>query len=189
MQLISKFNKAICFYHVLLIFSVLVVLLKDKKCITITNGFQKILNEYNHKPNKIWADKGSEFYNKSMKSRLEKNDIEMYSAHIEGKSVVAERFIRTLKNEIYKYMTSISKKVYIDKLDDVVNKYSNTYHRTTKMNPVDIKSSTYIDFIEEINDEDPKFKIPDIVRKSKYKNILAKGYVPNWSEESLELKN
>ena len=89
--------------------------MKDKKGITITNAFQKSLKESNHKPNKIWVDKGSEFYNRSMKSWLEKNDMEMYSTHKEGKSVVDERFFRTLKNKIYKYMTSISKNVYIDK--------------------------------------------------------------------------
>ena len=77
-----------------------------------------------------------------MKSWLEKNDIEMYSTHNEGKSVIAERFIRTLKNKIYKYMTSISKNVYIDKLDDIVNKYNNAYHSTIKLKPVDVKSNT-----------------------------------------------
>ena len=80
-----------------------------------------------------------------MKSWLEKNAIEMSSTHNEGKSAIAERFIRTLKNKIYKYMTSISKNVYIDKLDDIVNKYNNTYHNTIKMKPVDVKWSTYID--------------------------------------------
>ena len=74
-----------------------------------------------------------------MKSWLEKNDIEMYLTHNERKSVIAERLIRTLKNKIYKYMTSISKNVYIDKLEDIVNKYNNTYHRTSKMKPVDVK--------------------------------------------------
>ena len=76
---------------------------------------------------------------------VKKNDIEMYSAHNEGKSVAAERFIKTLKNEIHKYMTSISKNVYIDKLDDIVNKYNNTYHSTIKMKSVDVKPSTYIE--------------------------------------------
>ena len=80
------------------------------------------------KPNKIWFDKGSECYNSSVKKWLKDNDIEMYSIHNEGKSVVAERFIRTLKNKIYKYMTAISRNVYIDKLDDIVNEYKNTYH-------------------------------------------------------------
>ena len=75
----------------------------------------------------------------------------MYSTHNEGKFVVAERFIRTLKNKIYKYMTSVSKNVYIDKLDKIVNKYINTYHSTIKMKPVDVKSNKYIDSSKEIN--------------------------------------
>ena len=90
----------------------------------------------------------------------------MYSIHNEGKSVVAERFIRTLKTKIYKYMTSISKNVYIDKLDDIVGEYNNTYG-TIKMKPVDVKDNTYIDFKKEVNDKDPKFKIGDHVRMSK----------------------
>ena len=118
-----------------------------------------------------------------MKSRLEKDDLEMFSAHNEGKSVVAERFIRTLKNKICKYMTSISKNVCIDKLDDIANKYNNTYHSTINMKPFDVKSNTYIDSSKEINNQDPKFKIGGIVRISKYKNIFTKGYVPGWSEE------
>ena len=110
----------------------------------------------------------------------------MYSKHNEGKSVIVERFIRTLKTKIYKYMTSISKNVYINKLDDLVNEYSNTYHRTIKMNPADAKHNAYIDSMElRSNDKDPKFKpkVGDHVRISKYKNIFAKGYIPNWSEE------
>ena len=94
--------------------------MKVKKGITITNAFQKILKESSRKPNKIWVDKGSEFYNKSMKSRLEQNGIEMYSTHNEGKSVVAGKFIRIFKNKVYKYMTSVSKNVYIDKTDDIL---------------------------------------------------------------------
>ena len=122
MQLINKFNKG--FRFLLCVTDIIskyawVIPLKDKKGITITNAFQNILKESNHKPNKIWVDKGSEFYNRSMKSWLEKNDIEMYLTHNEEKSVVAERFNGTLRNKIYKYMTSISKDVYIDKLDDI----------------------------------------------------------------------
>ena len=103
----------------------------------------------------------------------------------EGKSVLAERFIRTLKTKIYKYMTSISKIVYIDKLDNIVNEYNSTYHRTIKMKPVDVKNDTYIDSNKDVNDKDPKFKVGGHVRISKYKNIFAKGYAPNWSEEIL----
>ena len=107
----------------------------------------------------------------------------MYSIHNEGKSVVAERFIRTLKNKIYKYMTSISKNVYIDKLDDIVDEYNNTHHRTIKMKPIDVKDNTYIDFEKEVNDRDPKFKVGDHVKISKYRNIFGRRYTPNCSEE------
>ena len=107
----------------------------------------------------------------------------MYSIYNEGKSVLAERFIKTLKNKIYKYMTAISKNVYIDKLEDIVDESNNTYHRSIKMKPIDVKDSTYIDFEKEVNNKDPKFKVGDHVRISKYTNIFAKGYMPNWSEE------
>ena len=122
----------------------------------------------------------------------------MHSTHNKGKSVVPERFIRTLKNKIYKYMTSISENVYIDKLHDIVNEYNNTYHRTIKIKPTDVKDNIYIvkevnsNIDKEVNDKDPKFKFADHVRISKYKNIFAKSYTPNWSEEIFvinEIKN
>ena len=185
MQLISKFNKGSTFLLCVSdIFSkyAWAIPLKDKKGVSIANAFQKILDKSAHKPNKIWVDKGSEFYNSSFKKWLKDNDIEMYSIHNEGKSIVAERFIKTLK-KIYKHMTSISKNVYINKLDDIVDEYNHTYHRTIKMKLVDVTDDTYIHFEKEVNDKDPKFKVDDHVRISKYKNIFAKGYTPNWSEE------
>ena len=97
----------------------------------------------------------------------------MHSTHNEGNSVTAERFIRALKNIICNYMTSVSKNVYIDKLGDIVNRYNNTCHNTIKMKPVDVKSSTYIDYSKEINNKDHKFKIGAIVWISKYKNVFA----------------
>ena len=106
----------------------------------------------------------------------------MYLIQNEGKSVVAERFSIALKNKIYKYMKAISKNVYIYKLDDIAYEYNNN-----KMKPVDIKDNIYIDFEKEVN-KDPKFKIGDHIRISKYKNIFAKGYMPNWSEEILLLE-
>ena len=116
----------------------------------------------------------------------------MYSAHNEGKSIVAERFIRTLKSKIYKYMTSISKNVYIDKLDDIVDEYNNAYHTTNKMKPINVKDITYINADKEINNKDPKFKVGDRVRTSKYQKgflkKIAKGYIPNWSEEVFVIK-
>ena len=120
-----------------------VVPLKDKKGVSIVDAFQKILDDSDRKPNKIWVDERSEFYNNSFKKWLKDIDIEMYSIHNEGKSVVAERFIRTLKTKIYKYMTSVSKNVYIDKLDDIVGEYNNTYHRLIKMKLADVKDNTY----------------------------------------------
>ena len=118
MQLMSMFNKRFRFLLCVVdIFSkyAWVVPLKDKRSVSIVNAFQKILTVSNRKPNKIWVGKESEYYNSFFKKWLKDNDIEMYSTHNEGKSVVAERFIRTLKAKIYKYLTSVSKTVYIDK--------------------------------------------------------------------------
>ena len=109
----------------------------------------------------------------------------MYSTHNEGIFFVAEKFIRTLKNKIYKHITAVSKNVYFDKLDDIVN---NKYHITIKMKPIEGKDNTYIESIKEVNDKDPQFKVVDHVRISRYKNIFAKGYTPNWSEEVFVIK-
>ena len=191
MQLLSKYNKGIRFLLCAIdIFSkyAWVVPLKDEKRKSIVKAFQIILKQSNRKPNKIWVDKSSEFDNAFFKKWLRDNDIVMYSTHNEGKSVVAERLIRTIKSKIYKYMTSISKNVYIDKLDDIVNEYNNTYHTTIKMKPIDVKDNTCINTDKEINNKDPKFKVGDRVRISKCKNIFAKVYTPNWSEEVFVIK-
>ena len=105
-----------------------VVPLKDKKSMSITNAFQSIPDCSKRKANKIWVDQGIEFYNNQFKKLLKNNDIEMYSTCNGGKSVVAERFIRTLRNKIYKHMASVSENVYFDVLDDIVKKYNDTYH-------------------------------------------------------------
>ena len=107
----------------------------------------------------------------------------MYSTYNEGKSVVAERFIRTLKNKLYKHMTAIGKNVYYDVLDDVVNEYNNTKHSTIKMKPRDVKDNNKRVYIDENNRKSARYNIGDRVRKSKFKNIFAKGYTPNWSRE------
>ena len=115
MQLISKFNKGFRFLLCVIdIFSkyAWVVPLKDKKGVSTVDTFQKISDDSNKKPKKIWVDKGSEFYNSSFKKCLKDNDTEMYYIHNERKSVVAERFMRTLKTKICKYMISISKNMY-----------------------------------------------------------------------------
>ena len=126
MQLISKFNKGFRFLLCVIdIFSkyAWVVPLKDKKGVSIVDAFQKILDDSNRKPNKIWVDKGSEFYNSSFKKWLKDNDIETYSIHNEGIFIVAERFIGSLKIKIYKYMTSIPINVYLNKIDHTVDEY------------------------------------------------------------------
>ena len=183
MQLISKYNKGIRYLLCVIdLFSkyAFVVPLKDKKGTTIANAFQSILGSSKRKLNKIWVDQGSEFYNTHFKKWLKGNKIEVYSTHNEEKSVVAERFIRTLKNKIYKHITAISKIVYFDVLDDIVD---DAYHRTIKMKPIDVKNCSFAEYNEKSNEKDPKFKINDHARISKYKNIFAKEYVPNCSEE------
>ena len=131
------------------------------------------MDDFYRKPNKIWVDHGSEFYNNEFKSFLKENDIEMYSTFNEGKSVVAKRFIKTLKNKIYKHMTTIAKNLYIDDLDDIVKKYNNTVQSLIKMKSKDVTDDSFIEYSEETNEKDPKFKVGDNVRISKYKNIFV----------------
>ena len=133
------------------------------------------------KSNRIWVDKGNEFYSRSMKSFLQNNDIEMYSMHNEGKSVYTEKFIRALQDKIYKYLTSVSKNVHIDKLDNIVNKYNNTQNSATKVKPFNVKSKQVINSSKEINDKDPKFKTGN-------KKHFRKGYLPYWFNEMFMIK-
>ena len=123
-----------------------------------------------------------------MKSWLEKTDIEMYSTRNEGKSVVAERFIKIWNNKIYKYMTSLLKKLYLNNLDDLPNKYHNTNHSIIEMKPFDVKSNIYFDCSKETNNKDLKFKLANIARISKSKNISAKVYTPSCFEEVFVIK-
>ena len=106
----------------------------------------------------------------------------MYSTHNKGKSVAAEIFIKTLRNKIYEHMTANSENVYFNVLNDIVGEYNNTYHKTIKMKPIDVKSDYFAEHNEESNEKVPKFKVGDHVRISKCKNIFAKGCAPNWSE-------
>ena len=160
-----------------------VIPLENKKGISVTNGFDKIIKQSNRKPNKIWVDQGGEFYNNVFKRWLSKNNIIIYSMYNKGKSVVAEIFIRTLKNKFYKHMTATGKNVYYDVLDDVVNKYNNTKHSTIKMKPIDVGDNNERVYIDEHNKKSARFNEGDRVRISKFKNIFAKGYTPNWSTE------
>ena len=115
----------------------------------------------------------------------------MYSTYNEGKSVAAERFIRTLKSKLYKHITATSKNVYYDVLDDIVNKYNNTKHSTIKMKPhstikmkpIDVRDNNKRVYVDEHNEKGSRFKVGDRVRISKFKNMFAKGYTPNLSKE------
>ena len=177
MQSLSKYNKSIKYLlSAIGLFSkyAWVLPIKDKKGTSIVNKFKKIISE-KRKPNKLWVDEGSEFYNNSFKDFLKINNIEMYSTYNEGKSFVAERFIRTLKNKIFKHMTAIQQNIYFDVLDDIVDK-------TIKMKPIKVTGNYCAEYNEIPDKKDPKFKVGNNVRICKCKNIFAKGYTSNWSE-------
>ena len=158
----------------------MVIPIKDKKGTSIVNSFKKTISgkseaesKGRRKPNKIWVDQGSELYNKSFKDFLKINNIKMYSAYNEGKSVVSERFIRTLKNKFFKYMTAISKNVYFDVLNDIVNKYNNTVHRTIKMKPIEVTDDYYAEYNENSMELHSNKKILNLklVAMLKFQNI------------------
>ena len=148
MQSLSKYNKGISYLLCAIdVFSkyAWVISLKTKRGISTANAFQKIIS-VGRQPNKIWVDQGGDFYNNLFKRFLRINDIEIYSTYNKGKSVVTERFIRTLKEKICKHMTAISKNVYFDVLDDIANKYNHAVYRTIKMKPIDITSDSYAEY-------------------------------------------
>ena len=165
MQSLSKYNKGIKYLLCAIdLFSkyAWVVPIKDEKGTSIVNAFKKIISK--RKPNPIWVDQGNEFSNNTFKDFLKINNIEMYSAYNEGKSVVAERFIRAQKNKVFKHMTAISKKFFFYVLDDIVNKYNSTVHRTIKAKPIDVMGDFYAEYNKNPNKKDPKFKVGDSVR-------------------------
>ena len=155
-----------------------VVSLKDKRRTIIVYAFPKIISK-GHKPNKIWVDHQSgEFYKKLLKRFLKINNIEMYSTYNEGKSAVAEKFIRILKNKIVKRMTAISKIVYFNTLDDIVNKCNNTVHKTIKMKPIDVTYDSYAEY-EDSYETKPIFKVGHQVTISKIKDTVPWNQVIN----------
>ena len=177
MLLISKYNKGTQFSWCVID----VIPLKDKNGLRITNAFQKILDKSGRKPNKIFVD--------NYEIMATRKDTEIHSAHNELKPAVAEKFMRKFNNEIYKYITSVLKNVYTNnELDDIVNKCNNRYHIAIKMKSFDIETGTHVDLHIEEDDADPKFKVGDHIRISKYKNIFAKDYIPNCSEEVIVIK-
>ena len=161
----------------------LVVPLKDKKGITINNAIHTILDDSQGcKPNKIWKEKG--LYNQSIKPWLQDNNKEYAMKNTQWK----KKFIKTFKNTIYKYMSSVPQNVYIEKLNDIVGTYDVLYDRTVKTKPAYVKPGMCIEYDIQHNDKDPKFIVGDCVRISLYKSISGKGYNPNWSEEVFVMK-
>ena len=185
MQSLSKYNKGIqyllCAIDLFSKYSS-VAPLKDKRGIVIVNASQKLISK-GRKPKTIWVDQGGEFYNKLFKRFLKTNDTEIYSSFNKGKSVIAKRFIRMLKNKILKCITAISKNDYFDLLDDIANKYNNTVHRTIKMKPIEITPDSYSKCNGDSNEKNPKCKAGHRVKILKYKNIFGKRYTQNWSEK------
>ncbi|KAL9964828.1 hypothetical protein ACROYT_G028520 [Oculina patagonica] len=163
----------------------------DKKGASITSAFNNIIINDKRKPEYLWVDKGSEFYNKTFKEWLKQNDIKMYSTFNEGKAVVIERFNRTLKNKMYKQFTIQGNTQYLEMLPILVKEYNNTKHSSIKMTPTEASKEknqgiVYLNLYGDMEplSAKPKFKVGDKVRISKYKRkVFDKGYTPNWSEE------
>ena len=194
MDKLSKWNKG--YKYLLTIIDVFskfawAIQLKDKKGTSITNAFNNIVINDKRKPEYLWVDKGSEFYNKTFKEWLKQNDIKMYSTFNEGKAVVIERFNRTLKNIMYKQFTVQGNTQYLDMLPKLLKQYNNTKHSSIKISPVEasLKKNQGIVYFNlygdiELSSAKPKFKVGDRVRISKYKRkTFDKGYTENWSEE------
>ena len=165
--------------------------MKDKKGSSITTAFADIIKTYKRKPEYLWVDKGSEFYNKTFKEWLLQNDIELYSTFNEGKAVIIERFNRTLKSRMYKQFTIQNNTIWYNIIDKLVDEYNKTKHGSIKLTPVEASKKknhglVYFNLYGDIeaSKQKPKFKIGDEVRISKFKRkVFDKGYTPNWSEE------
>lgn len=167
--------------------------LKSKTGKEVKQAFKKIFNESNRKPDKIWADKGTEWYNKDFKSFLKENNIELYSTENEGKSCVVERVIQTLKKKMYKKFTELGTKKWLSLLPVIVKEYNNTVHTTTGFTPHDGSLKENEEWIREnvfseaISLDKPYFKPGDFVRIYKWKNVFEKSYVGNWTKEVFQV--
>ena len=193
MQKFSKWNKG--YRYLLMVLDVFskygwIVPLKDKKGETVAAAFKKIFSA-GRKPKRLWVDKGKEYYNKSVKELLESEGIEMYSTENEEKSMICERWNRTIKTKMWKQFTIQNSTEYLDMLPGLVKEYNNTKHRSIGMSPVEAskkknESSVFLKLCGDlrVKGEKAKYKVGDRVRISKYKRkVFDKGYTPNWTEE------
>ena len=161
--------------------------IKDKKGTSIANALKKIISK-ERKPNKIWVDKDSEFHNKSFKDFLKTNNTEMYSTYNEGKSVVAEIFIRTLKARFLNIQQLFQKNVYFDVLDHIPDKYNNTVHRTIKMKPIDATRDSYVEYNEYFNKKVLNLKLVIMLELQNIKPFLPKDILQIGQMKFLLLK-
>ena len=166
-----------------------IVPLKNKKGETVANALKTIFKE--RKPGKLWTDKGREFYNKDVKDL-----VELYSTENEEKSSIVERWIRTIKEKMWKYFTDNNTYNYMDVLPELVEDYNNTVHSSTKLTPIDASKeeneltvwrNLYPDRFK-INELTPKFSVGDEVRITKKKKVFEKGYTTRWTEEIFTIK-
>ena len=168
--------------------------IKKKDSKSVLDAFKSIIQDSKRKPQYLWVDKGSEFYNKDFKNYLKENKINMYSTFGDHKSAVIERFNRTLKNMMWKYFDANNTRNYIDVLDQLLSKYNNNVHRTIKMTPVEASNSkNKIKVFSNINDNnneetEPKFKVGDWVRISRIKEKFEKGYDANFTREIFKIR-
>ena len=190
MQAFAKYNKGV--RYLLNVIDVLSkyawsVPIKDKKGSTITNAFRRITKV--RKPQMLWVDQGTEFYNGTFRKWLENEDIQLYSTHNEGKAVVVERFNRTLKTWMWRYFSANSTNVYLDILPQLITRYNNTKHRSIGMSPVEASKKENEQralrhlYKQPFPKQEPQFKLGDKVRITVAKRHFEKGYTPNWTEE------
>ena len=172
-----------------------IVPLKNKKGVTTAEAFKIILKE-GRKPKKLWTDKGNEFYNDHMDKLRELHDIKLYSTENEEKSSIVERWIRTMKEKIFKYLTDNNTNRYIDVLAELVEEYNNTVHSSTKLTPIDAsKEENELKVWRNLYPDryktsrlNPKFSVGDEVRITKKKGTFEKGYTTRWTEEIFTIK-
>ena len=197
MQSFSQYNKGFKYLlNVIDVFSKYAwsIPLMDKTGKTITNAFERIVKTSKRKPNKLWVDQGSEFFNRTMDQWLKNNNIKRYNTYNEGKAVVVERFNRTLKTRMWKYFSANNSYNYIDVIDDLLWQYNNSRHRSIKMKPKEaslkknealVWRTLYDDLTPEVRNA--KYRVGDNVRIAKKKATFEKGYTPNWTEEVFEI--
>ena len=168
-----------------------IVPLKDKKGETIVKALKEIFKESGRRPDKLWTDKGREFFNKDVRDL-----VYLYATENEEKSSIAERWIRTMKEKMFKYFTDYNTNKYIDVLPELVEDYNNTVHSSTKLTPTDaskeenelkVWSNLYPDRYK-TSRLNPKFSVGDKVRITKKKTVFEKGYTTRWTEEIFTIK-